>query len=192
LGTRKNDWSGIEASAQCSPPGHGFWPAGHGVKTANEVLEQSPILATQGGEPSLKPRNGQRFGLSAGQLSKGMQGVSWDTHPRRGQNFRLPFIQNRASSLIAWNRALIFALLKHWITEGTQVLLELEYIKLGSGGTKPLMLLIELKIREIDAFKDEIVSNKLAQLTQTSALQFRGQADSLVKLHSAGHVSGQV
>ena len=72
------------------------------------------------------------------------------------------------------------------------MLLALEYIKLGSGGTEPAMLLIELKTREIDAFKDEIVVNKSAQLTHTSASQFVGQYDVLIKLHSAGHVSGQV
>jgi len=50
--------------------------------------------------------------------------------------------------------------------EGTHVSLALEYIKLGSGGTETSMLLSALNTRDIDAFRDEIVATREAQLTQ--------------------------
>jgi hypothetical protein len=41
--------------------------------------------------------------------------------------------------------------------EGTHVSLALEYIKLGSGGAEPSMLMSALNTRDMDAFRDEIV-----------------------------------
>jgi hypothetical protein len=41
--------------------------------------------------------------------------------------------------------------------EGTQVSLASEYIKLGSGGAEPSMLMSALNTRDMEAFRDEIV-----------------------------------
>jgi hypothetical protein len=59
-----------------------------------------------------------------------------------------------------------FVLLKHWIMEGTQVSLALEYIRLGSGGAETSMLLSAFNTRDMDAFSDEIESKRAAQETQ--------------------------
>ena len=75
--------------------------------------------------------------------------------------------QNCTSDLIAATRALGVVLLKHWIMEGTQVLLALEYIEVGSGGTETSMLLIALNTRDMDAFRDEIVEKRGAKDTST-------------------------
>ena len=61
--------------------------------------------------------------------------------------------------------------------EGTQLLLALEYIKLGSGGTETSMLMIALNTRDIDAFTDEIESKRAAQLTHAPGSHWEGQID---------------
>jgi len=67
--------------------------------------------------------------------------------------------------------------------EVTQVLLASEYIKLGSGGTETSMLMIARDTRDIDAFRDEIESNRAAQLTQAPGSHWVGQNVPLTKLH---------
>ena len=64
--------------------------------------------------------------------------------------------------------------------EGTQVLLALEYIKVGSGGAETSMLLIALSTRDIDAFRDEIVAKREAQLTHAPGSHWEGQLDGLL------------
>jgi hypothetical protein len=68
--------------------------------------------------------------------------------------------------------------------EGTQVSLASEYIKLGSGGAEPPMLMSALNTRDMDAFRDEIELKRAAQFTHAPGSHWGRQLDGL--LHPIG------
>ena len=76
------------------------------------VVGHVSFEGTQGGRPSLKPKNEQRR-WSRGQLLRGMHGVLCGTQPISGQNLKPPSAQNLASALIASTSAVELLVLKH-------------------------------------------------------------------------------
>jgi hypothetical protein len=156
------------------------------------LVGQVSFKETQGDEPSLNPKNGQRNGFEEGQLLRGMQGVSWGTHPRRGQNFWPPSAQNWASERAAFINATELVVLKHWTMERTHWFEKLENNNLGSGG-------VDTSVRSIErwtwASEESTVRMNLERASHSAHIgnvQFEEHPVKLLRLHEAEQKSGQV